>query len=84
MLTLPNDSRTPTGGEVTRSGAAGHGLQEVVGHQLRLHEWKQVPTGKHVGLDAEPVTSDPALQADREEAVVPSGENADPELPATP
>ena len=31
----------------------------------------------HVGLDAEPLTSDPALQADREEAVVGAGENAD-------
>jgi len=37
-----------------------------------------VPTGKHVGLDAEPVTSDPAVQTEREEAFVPSSENADP------
>ena len=37
-----------------------------------------MPTRKHVGLDAEPVTSDPALQADREEAVVIAGQNASP------
>jgi hypothetical protein len=29
-----------------------------------------VPSRKHVGLDAEPVTRDPTLQADREETVV--------------
>jgi len=45
-------------------------LQEIVGHQPRLRERQQVPTRKHVGLDAEPVTRDPALQADREETVV--------------
>lgn len=59
---------------MTHSGAAGW-LQQIVSHQPRLHEWQQVPTRKHVGLDAEPVTSDPALQADREEAVVSAGEN---------
>jgi hypothetical protein len=32
-----------------------------------------VSARKHVGLDAEPVTSDPALQADREETVVIAG-----------
>jgi hypothetical protein len=48
-------------------------LQQIVGHQPRLHEWQQVPTRKHVSLDAEPVTSDPALQADREETVVIAG-----------
>jgi hypothetical protein len=32
-----------------------------------------VATRKHVGFDAEPVTSDPALQTDREETVVIAG-----------
>jgi hypothetical protein len=35
-----------------------------------IRERQQVPTRKHVGLDAEPVTSGPALKADREEPVV--------------
>ena len=35
-------------------------------------------TRNHVGLDAEPVTSDPALQTDREEAVLSASENASP------
>jgi hypothetical protein len=33
-------------------------LQQIVGHQPRLSERQQVPTGKHVGLDTETVTSD--------------------------
>jgi hypothetical protein len=48
-------------------------LQQVVGHQPRLRERQHVPTRKDVGLDAEPVTSDPALQADREETVIIAG-----------
>ena len=37
-----------------------------------------MPNRQHVDLDAEPVTSDPALQADREEAVVIAGQNRMP------
>jgi hypothetical protein len=46
---------------------------QIVGHQPRLRERQQVPARKHVGLDAEPVVSNPALQADREETVVIAG-----------
>jgi hypothetical protein len=45
-------------------------LQQIVGHQPRLCEGQQVPTRKHVRLDAEPVTRDPALQAEGKETVV--------------
>jgi len=34
-----------------------------------LRERQKVPTWQHVGLDAQAVASDPALQVDREEAV---------------
>jgi hypothetical protein len=57
-------------------GQTSHGpleLEQIIGHQPWLHEWQQVPTRKHVGFDAEPVSSDPALQADREETVVVAG-----------
>ena len=38
-----------------------------------------MPTRNHVGHDAKPVTSDPALQADREEAVVVPHEHTNPD-----
>jgi hypothetical protein len=65
---------------VTQSGAAGPLLQ-VVGDQQRLYKWEQVTTGDQVGLEAEPVTSDLALQTGREEAVVSADENASPRWP---
>ena len=41
-----------------------------------MHEWEQVPTRKHIGLDAEAFASDTALQPDGEEAIVGSGQDA--------
>ena len=54
-------------------------LEQIVDHQPWLHEWQQVPTRKYVSFDAEPVSSDPALQADREETVVMAGWSANPD-----
>src|SRR6478735_1446491 len=50
--------------------------QEILTHQLRMHEWEQVPTRKHIGLDAEAFASDTALQPDGEEPIVGSGQDA--------
>src|SRR5690242_14543945 len=51
------------------------GPEQVVVDQLGLCERQQVPTRDHVGLDAEPVPSDPALEPDGKEAVVIAGHN---------
>lgn len=64
------DAGTATNSAIVAQAAR---LQQIVGHQPRLRERQQVPTRKHIGLDAEPVTRDPALQADREETVVMAG-----------
>ena len=48
-----------------------------------MHEGQQVPTREHVGRHTEPVTGDPALQVDREEAVVLAGENTNSECGPT-
>src|SRR5829696_1181625 len=63
-----------SGDEMTQSGAE-RCVQQIVGHEPRLHQWEQVPTRKNVDRDVESVSSDPALQADRKEAVIRAGED---------
>ena len=72
----PDDRHSPrwSGDGLPDVAEAGR-LHQIVSHQPRLHERQQMPTRKHVSLDAEPVTSDSALEADGEEAVVFTGQN---------
>jgi hypothetical protein len=52
----------PRKGADSAGVATARPLQEILTHQLRVHEWEQVPTRKHIGLNAEAVASDTALQ----------------------
>ena len=80
-LSIAGDVPTPAGppppsAAPTRTAMNSAGLsptapmQQKVGQWPWLRERQQMPTRKDVDLDAKPVTSDPALEANREEAVV--------------